>query len=224
MSRRWDKARPAYAHSPRIQPRRCVFVGTTNDGQYMQDEENRRFWPVKIGRIDLQAFDRDCEQLHAEAVRAVVRNGETAVLPQELWAVATQAQRERRIEDPWEDELMTQIMSEIAGETLVPKSLVTEIDHKGRRVWFIRSSLLLGDDILNIPVNQQKGFEGRRLKTVMERLGWSRALVTSKSLGSRPARGYIREVAEGPIDKDYLAMFGEGGQGFLDSENDVTRE
>jgi hypothetical protein len=84
ISRRFDIARPAYAHSLRKQPRRNVFAGTTEESKYLQDEDNRRFWCVRAGKtIDHEEFKAAWEQLHAEAVQAVVRDGETPV-PQTL--------------------------------------------------------------------------------------------------------------------------------------------
>jgi hypothetical protein len=55
LSRTHDKARPAYGHFRIDAPRRCIFIGTTNDADYLRDASgNSRFWPTKVGPIDLE--------------------------------------------------------------------------------------------------------------------------------------------------------------------------
>ncbi|MDP3439594.1 MAG: VapE family protein [Azonexus sp.] len=50
-------------------PRTAIFCGTTNDSTYLSDPTgNRRFWPVTVGRIDLDGLRRDAAQIWAEAV------------------------------------------------------------------------------------------------------------------------------------------------------------
>lgn len=67
-----DIFRPAYGKTAMDKPRGTVFVGTTNDDNYLVDVTgNRRFWPLKLVdmcRIDELSAARD--QLWAEAVVA----------------------------------------------------------------------------------------------------------------------------------------------------------
>lgn len=74
LSGRVDHVRPPYGRSDIEFKRRCVFIGTMNpqkDGStgYLQDlTGNRRWWPVRVGRANLQALRRDRDKLLAEAV------------------------------------------------------------------------------------------------------------------------------------------------------------
>lgn len=68
LTRTVDKFRPSYGKKWIESPRRCVFFGTTNHETYLRDETgNRRFKPVKVGRLNFDNLEADREQLFAEA-------------------------------------------------------------------------------------------------------------------------------------------------------------
>ncbi|WP_322414326.1 virulence-associated E family protein [Mesorhizobium huakuii] len=69
-----DRARLAYAHEPVSRRRQCVFMGTTNDDQYLKDPTgNRRYWPIKTAAtaadpIDIDRLKKKLPSIWAEAL------------------------------------------------------------------------------------------------------------------------------------------------------------
>src|SRR5262249_22288223 len=108
-SKTHDKARRAYARARTDQPRRCIFIATTNEDTYLRDRTgNRRFWRIEVGMIDLKAVERDRDQLWAEAVE-IERSGEPLVIGPELWADVEVVQRAKTEVDPWENIIFSQL-------------------------------------------------------------------------------------------------------------------
>lgn len=150
IARQTEGYRPAYGRKEVIEPRQCVFVGTTNQAAYLKDETGaRRFWPVKVGKIDANALARDRDQLFAEAVGAY-RAGE------EWWPDARferehiKPEQEKRFDgDPWEAAIERHVES-------LTRVTVTE----------------LATDCLRFEPKQIGQTEQQRIARVLISLGW----------------------------------------------------
>ena len=177
-SRSVDHGRPAYGRFKATRPRQTVFIGTTNENQYLRDATgNRRFWPVKVGKIDLEGLWRDRDQLFAEAGHWE-EGGESLVLPEELWPAAQIEQDARVEDDPWMDilsKLHPSQLDQVAGMARIASSRVLEVE-------------------LRIERDRQQQFHLKRLATVMRKLGWEGPAPIKLENGS-VARGYQRPLS-----------------------------
>lgn len=180
-SRKVDRARPAYGRSRIDRPRRCVFIATTNDMTYLKAQTgNRRFWPVRCGRVDLDALGRDRDQLWAEASE-IERCGVPLSLAERFWGDASALQESRRDHDPWDD-----ILAEAKGAEFVRP------DGTGRQEWRISTKDIL-DLWLRLPTEKQTDATAKRVSHVMGRLGWE-GPKTYRDDKSVLRRGYTKAV------------------------------
>lgn len=70
LSRCFDQYRELWAKRNIRVPRQCVFVGTTNESEYIKEGQGaRRFWPVRVGGvIDIDGLRAVMPRLLAEAM------------------------------------------------------------------------------------------------------------------------------------------------------------
>lgn len=79
LTARVDRYRPAYARNMIRIERQVVFVGTTNEAEFLDDPTGaRRFWPVQVDAIKLDELERDRDQLWAEAFELFETEGSSA--------------------------------------------------------------------------------------------------------------------------------------------------
>ena len=101
LSQQADRFRAAYGRHVQECPRCCVFFGTTNNQEYLQDKTgNRRFWPIDTGiqapiKSVFTDLDREVDQIWAEAYTRW-QMGETLYLGPDLEHLAQAEQEAHR--------------------------------------------------------------------------------------------------------------------------------
>jgi hypothetical protein len=105
LSRQTDRARLSYGRSTTERDRQWVPFASTNDAKWLSDPTgNRRFWPVRVGKVDVEALRAVRGQLWAEAATREA-GGASIRLPRELWAAAEEEQSARVLADTLTDRL-----------------------------------------------------------------------------------------------------------------------
>lgn len=101
-----DSYRPPYGKTTIDFLRQCVFSGTINPtagNGYLNDETGaRRFWPVRVGKVDLKAVRAERDQLWAETFVRYRDNESWHLRDPDLLKAAASEAEERRESDPWE--------------------------------------------------------------------------------------------------------------------------
>lgn len=168
LSRMVDRYRPPYGKRVIEVPRRCVFGGSTNASDYLVDSTgNRRFWPAKVGLIDLDALARDRDQLWAEAIHTFLAGGGHN-LDKSLWGEAAEAAEERFSADIWEEKIAPYLRT----HEKLPEGVST-------------GEVL--ENALEIKKDKWGQSEQRRVTKILQRLGWEKFRYNDKS-GDRPWR------------------------------------
>ncbi len=100
-----DTFRAPYDRATRDYPRQCVFIGTSNHPDLFDDGTgSRRFWPVEVGEIAMEALVEDRDQLWAEAMVRYQR-GEPWHLAPEVEALRESAVARYQLTDPHREQL-----------------------------------------------------------------------------------------------------------------------
>jgi putative DNA primase/helicase len=170
-----DVYRPPYARRAQTIPRQCVFIGTTNEIEYLRDRTgNRRFWPVKVGSVKLDELSRDLNQLWAEAHEAQII-GEPWHLTGEAQALA-EAQQAERVQHT---ELEALVADYLEQQASVGK---TEVEIRDVLVYGLRFDPDAPDYV------ERARRLGAEVSAAMRNAGWK--LVARKGRGPRRRRVY----------------------------------
>jgi hypothetical protein len=199
LSRNTDRARMAYDRTVTEAQRQCVIIGTTNSEQCLRDlTGNRRFWPVRVGRFDLETLERDRDQLWAEAA-AREASGASIRLPERLWPMAAAEQQRRVVENPFVSTLERALREKgdmkngewVDGKLMEGKIAVDD-------VW----------TILGVRPAQRMQDNNEKLGDAMKQLGWERTYL--RVGGGHRAYHYVRGPE--PYKRIMVELIG-GGDG-----------
>ena len=175
ITRREDRARPAYGRRVKCYPRRTILVGTTNSDDYLRDATgNRRFLPIEChGSINIEALKKDKDQLFAEVMHEFRRSPE---LFQKLFLQNSESiqilktvQERSTIIDPWEPVIKTWLddnnINRVATRAIIEECLKISIERTNQKI-------------------------SKRVADVMKRMNWQKSNLRFEKYGA--ARGYIR--------------------------------
>lgn len=111
LSRQMDDFRAPYERTLKRCPRRCVFVGTSNEDDYLQDDAgNRRHWPVAATELDLEGLAAIRDQFWAEAV-TLFKAGEIWYLTPEEQLEANTQTTQRQSMDLYAEKITAWVVS-----------------------------------------------------------------------------------------------------------------
>ena len=133
VSKQTDRFRPAYGRRIQDFPRQCIFIGTTNETQFLRDTTgNRRFWVVDTPNNPTRDI---WEELTPETVRLIwgeaveiYHAGEKLRLPKEL------EEKARKIQESYEEENPKAGIVADYLERLLPQDW-DALDLYARRAW-----------------------------------------------------------------------------------------
>jgi predicted P-loop ATPase len=95
-----DRVRAPYGKKVQEFKRQCIFIGTTNQDDYLRDKTgNRRFWPVEVGQCDFKGLMDARDQLFAEAKWVLENFDEELYLEGDAKKQAEAIQKTRVAED-----------------------------------------------------------------------------------------------------------------------------
>ena len=100
------RTRLAYERRAIDYRRQCVFIGSTNQDEYLKDSTgNRRWWPLDASEdvkfIDIDKLRSEVDQIWAEAMM-LYSQGKSVFLSASALNLAEVAQEEKREEDAWQ--------------------------------------------------------------------------------------------------------------------------
>ena len=181
LSRGKDLVRLSYERRSKELPRPSIFVGTINpdDAGYLNDKENRRYWPVMTGKIDTDGLRKVRDQMFAEAVVKLKENPgyKLCFTDDKVMAQHASEADKRRLADPWLAVIREYLADNLSVEALTNRDIL--------------------EHILCIQSGKQTRYEQCRVGRVMAQLGWEKATVDGRDKYLRPVEEIVKRKQGG---------------------------
>jgi putative DNA primase/helicase len=162
FTRSEDRYRNPYGRKPVTIQRTGVFGGSVNHGTYLKDDTgNRRYWPVKVGRMNMDDLIRDRDQLWAEARDLFKAGHEWWVRASDRLLYETE-QDARYIGDTWESLIMNWLSDKQKNK-----------DGVYQFVDYVRTDEVMRS-ALHLDIAKHSPAEQARVGKIMARIGWKR--------------------------------------------------
>lgn len=181
MTRTHEEWIPKYREFATRFPRRLVFIGTTNDDEFLGDATGERRWlPIRVGKVDVEAIERDRDQLWAEGIEMFNAGG---VQWQEAQSLAKDEHAHYKVHDTWE--------SAIVGWLETDEMDGTEGIKRGDKPFKLHDVMV---SALNMNVQNIARRDELRAGRVLRMLGYEKKLVRD---GLQVFKGWQRAKSDG---------------------------
>lgn len=218
LSKTEDDVRLAYARNVNNYKRQNIFIGSTNNEEFLNDDTgNRRFWPVRLEQsevekdvwLDLQSWDID--QIWAEA-KKMWDDGEELRLTDEVEKVARKIQQAHTENDPRQELLEKYLDKPVPPDfrnwdVIRRRAYISDEDEflptKGntlRNKIFVRE---IAEELFRMRVEDINGYNTKFIHAMMAKMdGWERKSMVKIGAVARP--GYIRKTKSEVDDLAFL--------------------
>jgi predicted P-loop ATPase len=153
LTRKIERWTPKFIERPIDYPRRSLFIGTTNENEFLADTTgNRRFLPITVTVADRSAIKQDRNQLWAEAV---VRFRNEGILYKDAEALAKHEHEKYQMLDVWEN------------------TIAKALGYHHQKILFTGITTVdILERYLEIPFSKQNYQYQNRVKGIMKKLGY----------------------------------------------------
>lgn len=168
---------PKYREFATQFPRRLVFIGTTNEDEFLADKTgNRRWLPVEVSSVDVQAVKRDLLLLWAEARETFKRLG--GIQFRDAERLGASVHEQYTIKDAW--------LETVEKWLDTPDLMTNDIP---RNCEFLRASDVLRDAI-GLDPKQVSRREQMRISGVLQNCGYK---PSRETIDGKQQRVFIKQ-------------------------------